>query len=88
MTGDRVTDDIVTGDMVTGGPAGGLRVAVDRDACCGSGNCVMTVPQVFDQDDEFGLVVLLDPEPPAEHAAAVRKAAHLCPAGAIDLLES
>ncbi|WP_245602092.1 ferredoxin [Hamadaea tsunoensis] len=65
-----------------------LRIAVDRDACCGSGNCVMTVPQVFDQDEELGLVVLLDPEPPAERHAAVRQAAHICPAGAIDLTES
>lgn len=65
--------------------SGGLRVAVDRDACCGSGNCVMAAPAVFDQDDAEGLVVLLTPRPPEEVHAAVRRAAHLCPSGAIDI---
>ena len=66
----------------------GLRIAVDRNACCGSGNCVMTAPAVFDQDDTLGLVVLLDPSPPAEQQAAVRQAAQICPAGAIEIDDS
>jgi ferredoxin len=33
-----------------------MRVSVDRGRCCGSGNCVMTAPEVFDQDDAEGLV--------------------------------
>ncbi len=62
-----------------------MRVEVDRDRCCGSGNCVMTVPTVFDQDDSDGLVVLRTPEPPEEVADAVRQAARLCPSGAISV---
>jgi ferredoxin len=65
-----------------------MRIAVDRETCCGSGNCVMTAPAVFDQDDALGLVVLLDPQPPQSEHAAVREAAHLCPSGAIDLEEA
>lgn len=64
-----------------------LRVVVDRDACCGSGNCVRLAAGVFDQDDAEGLVVLLQPEPPGPLHPAVREAAHQCPAGAIELVE-
>jgi ferredoxin len=60
-----------------------MRIEVDRDVCCGSGNCVMTVPAVFDQADADGLVLLLDPSPPADLYDAVRRAAHICPSGAI-----
>jgi ferredoxin len=65
-----------------------MRVEVDRNACCGSGNCVMTVPEVFDQDDRQGLVVLLRPRPAAPAHDLVREAALLCPAGAITVIES
>ncbi len=65
----------------------GLRVVVDRDACCGSGNCVRTAPEVFDQDDAEGLVVLRQPEPPERLHGAVREAAYNCPAGAIEVVE-
>ncbi|WP_230689227.1 ferredoxin [Catellatospora paridis] len=67
--------------------SGRLRVAVDRDACCGSGNCVRTAPEVFDQDEDLGLVVLRQPEPPESEYAVVREAAYNCPAAAIDLTE-
>ncbi|WP_374250920.1 ferredoxin [Micromonospora sp. R77] len=59
------------------------RVRVDRDRCCGSGNCVVTAPEVFDQDDEEGLVLLRFTAPAPETLALVRRAADLCPAGAI-----
>lgn len=60
-----------------------VRVSVDRQRCCGSGNCVMTAPEVFDQDEDQGLVMLLDPRPPAELDERVARAADMCPAGAI-----
>lgn len=64
-----------------------MRVTVDQDACISSGQCVLTVPAVFDQDDD-GVVVLLDECPPAELHDGVRLAAELCPALAIDVIES
>jgi ferredoxin len=60
-----------------------MKVAVDRDKCISSGQCVLAAPEVFDQRDADGLVVLLNPAPPAELAGNVRQAATLCPAVAI-----
>lgn len=62
-----------------------MRVGVDRDRCCGAGNCVVTAPEVFDQDDEEGLVLLRRAEPPADAVDRVRLAVELCPAGAISV---
>ncbi|OWV11931.1 ferredoxin [Micromonospora wenchangensis] len=59
------------------------RVTVDRDRCCGAGNCVVTAPEVFDQDDTDGLVLLRDPTPGGALLDRVQRAADLCPAGAI-----
>jgi ferredoxin len=60
-----------------------MKVSVDTDKCIGSGQCVLTAPGVFDQRDEDGIVVLLNPDPPADVAADVQQAAALCPALAI-----
>ena len=62
-----------------------LRLSTDRDRCVGAGMCALTSAEVFDQDDENGLVVLLQPAPAPEYRAAARMAAGLCPAGAIAL---
>lgn len=64
-----------------------MRVTVDQDKCVGSGQCVLSAEKVFDQRDEDGIVVLLDPEPPADLHRDVRQAADVCPAMAIDLAE-
>ncbi|MGA5409366.1 ferredoxin [Streptomyces lavendulocolor] len=61
-----------------------MELRVDRDRCAGSGMCALTAPEVFDQDDRDGRVLLLDARPPAGPAAtAAREAAGLCPAGAL-----
>ena len=52
------------------------------------GQCVLLAPDVFDQRDEDGMVVLLDDTPPAELHDAVRESAAVCPAAAIRLVES
>ncbi|MEU8774111.1 ferredoxin [Streptomyces sp. NPDC048606] len=64
--------------------AGPPRVEVDPRRCCGAGMCALVAPEVFDQSDE-GVVVLLDPRPPAALHAAVREAADQCPCAAITL---
>ncbi|MBV8931566.1 MAG: ferredoxin [Kutzneria sp.] len=63
-----------------------MRINVDRDRCVGAGQCVLAAARVFDQDDD-GLVTVLTLDPPAEEADAVREAVHLCPSGAISLVE-
>jgi ferredoxin len=64
-----------------------MRVIVDQGACIGAGNCVLTAPDVFDQDEE-GFVVLLNDDPPDELHDDVRLAALRCPARAITVKES
>ncbi|MFD0372943.1 ferredoxin [Streptomyces sp. NPDC059071] len=61
------------------------RFSVDRERCIGAGMCAMTAPDVFDQDPDDGLVVLLHTTPPASQQAAARMAAGVCPSGAITL---
>jgi ferredoxin len=65
-----------------------MKVIVDEDKCCGAGTCVLVAPEVFDQRDEDGIVVLLDVAPGPDQHDAVREAASVCPAAAIRLLES
>ncbi|MFJ2271608.1 ferredoxin [Streptomyces sp. NPDC087849] len=60
-----------------------MKVIVDRNKCVASGQCVLTTPEVFDQDEEDGIVVLLTETPPEHLAGSVRQAAALCPARAI-----
>ncbi|MGH8904969.1 MAG: ferredoxin [Egibacteraceae bacterium] len=60
-----------------------MNITVDTERCCGAGMCALTAPEVFDQREDDGRVLLLDPQPPAEHHAPVREAAQLCPSGAI-----
>lgn len=64
-----------------------MDVRVDRDRCLGAGMCALTAPEVFDQDQDEGLVVLLNARPPQERQAAVRVAAGVCPAAAITLAD-
>ncbi|BCL17748.1 ferredoxin [Micromonospora sagamiensis] len=61
-----------------------MRITVDAERCVGSGMCVLTVGEVFDQQDD-GRAVVLRPEPPAGTWDAVREAVDLCPAAAIVL---
>ncbi|MEU5718009.1 ferredoxin [Streptomyces sp. NPDC020403] len=64
-----------------------MKITVDEDKCCGAGQCALIAPEVFDQRDEDGIVVLLDAEPAVERHAAVRESASVCPAAAILLGE-
>ncbi|MEU1824694.1 MULTISPECIES: ferredoxin [Streptomyces] len=63
-----------------------MRITADNERCIGAGQCVLTAPDVFDQDDD-GLVTVLAPEPGAELTDAVWRAGDLCPARAITVHE-
>lgn len=65
-----------------------LTVSLDRERCCSAGQCVGAAPEVFEQSESDGRVVLLVPEPDQQHAADVRMAADLCPSGAITLVDT
>jgi ferredoxin len=58
---------------------------VDQDKCISAGQCVASAPDVFDQRDEDGVVVLLKATPDAAEEDDVRHAARVCPALAIQI---
>ena len=62
-----------------------MRVAVDQDRCVAAGQCVAAAPDVFDQRDEDGVVVLVKATPDAAEGDDVRRAAGVCPALAIQI---
>ena len=64
-----------------------MKVGVDPGRCVGAGQCVWVAPQVFDQRESDGIVVLLQAEPPADLHDFVREAAAVCPAAAIRIEE-
>jgi ferredoxin len=59
-----------------------MKINVDRDACCGAGQCVLIAPEVFAQDDD-DRVILLDERPAPELDLAVQEAVSMCPTGVI-----
>ena len=60
-----------------------MKISVDRERCCGAGTCVTLAPDVFDQGEDDGIVVLLDERPNETRYDAVDKAVQVCPANAI-----
>ncbi|MFJ4367792.1 ferredoxin [Streptomyces chartreusis] len=65
-----------------------MEIAVDENRCVGAGHCVVAAPGIFDQREEDGVVVLLDPRPPAVTHDTVREAALLCPAAVIRVVRA
>ncbi|MFF2523468.1 ferredoxin [Streptomyces liangshanensis] len=59
-------------------------ISVERDRCVGAGQCVLAAPAVFDQDEE-GLVLVLDNAPSALRSDAAHDAVRACPSGALAL---
>ena len=61
-----------------------MRIHIDTTVCIAAGQCVLSSPAVFDQDED-GTVMLLVEEPPAELADDIRNAVAMCPSRAISL---
>lgn len=59
-----------------------IRIHVDADTCVGAGQCVLSAPDVFDQDDD-GIVRVLQDEPAADAEDDVRLAGRTCPSQSI-----
>ena len=64
-----------------------MRLRVDQSRCIGSGQCVVTQPGVFDQDEDEGWVVLKVDRPDERQLGGVRRAARHCPVQAIALVD-
>lgn len=61
-----------------------LEVTVTED-CAGTGQCVLVAPTLFGLDEE-GLSTVIAPVDTVERAEAARRAADLCPMGAIRIV--
>ncbi|WP_394554794.1 ferredoxin [Agromyces sp. MMS24-JH15] len=54
-------------------------IRANRATCIGSGQCVFTDPDAFDQDDD-GFVLVLRPAPATpDELARATEAVHVCP---------
>ncbi|WP_328457936.1 ferredoxin [Streptomyces sp. NBC_00386] len=65
-----------------------MEIAVDEDRCVAAGHCVVAAPEIFDQREEDGVVVLLDPRPSAAAHDIAHEAALLCPAAVIRVVRT
>ncbi|WP_311270966.1 ferredoxin [Sphingobium sp. WCS2017Hpa-17] len=63
-----------------------MKVKVEASWCVASGSCVLAAPKVFDQD-ENGVVVLIEGSPGPELQESVRTAASVCPSAVITIQE-
>ncbi|MFC9553793.1 ferredoxin [Rhodococcus sp. NPDC056960] len=63
-----------------------MKIKINKDLCCGAGQCVIEAPTVFDQDDE-GIAFLLDQTPGESQRAEVEAAMAACPTVAIMFAE-
>ena len=61
-----------------------MKVTTHTERCIASGACVLACPAVFDQDED-GIVLLLDDDPADSEHESVREAARACPATVIEL---
>jgi ferredoxin len=64
-----------------------LRVSVHPDKCIGAGHCVGCAPEIFSQNEDDGVVILLIEKPSVDRRAAVESAVRMCPTSAIEVQE-
>jgi ferredoxin len=60
-----------------------MRIIVDRELCVGAGQCVLAAPDVFDQCEQDGRVVLRPDS--AIDEAAMSAVIDLCPSMALSI---
>ena len=63
-----------------------MHITVDYDLCEGHGQCLLAAPDVFDIPDGAEQVKVLQQDPPEAKRDAVIRAAAMCPAQAIHVL--
>ncbi|MCU1687956.1 MAG: hypothetical protein JWQ81_8695 [Amycolatopsis sp.] len=63
-----------------------VRISIDTDRCIGAGQCVLSSPEVFDQD-EHGFVVVIADHPAGPLAESARLAGRICPSQTITVHE-
>lgn len=64
-----------------------MHIGIDKDTCIGAGQCALTAPDVFTQDDD-GYSTVLPGREDGGGSALVREAARACPVGAITVAQA
>ncbi|WP_435642429.1 ferredoxin [Streptomyces sp. H49] len=64
-----------------------MHIEIDKDVCIGAGQCALTAPGVFTQDDD-GFSMLVPGRADGAGDPMVREAARACPVGAITVTDS
>lgn len=64
-----------------------MRIEINRSKCIAAGQCVLKAPQVFDQDEQDGIVILRTDQPAPELRESARLDARVCPSEAITIRE-
>ncbi|MEV6171988.1 ferredoxin [Streptomyces sp. NPDC051954] len=64
-----------------------MKIVAETDKCVGAGQCALIAPEVFDQGEDDGIVVVLNTEPGSALRPAVGEAVDLCPARALSLTD-
>lgn len=65
-----------------------MKIIANRDVCVGAGNCAFTAPELFDQSEDDGTVIVIKEVPdPAEEESA-REAIAFCPSAALSAEDS
>ncbi|MER6534867.1 ferredoxin [Streptomyces sp. 900105755] len=63
-----------------------MHIEIDTDVCIGAGQCALTAPNVFTQDDD-GFSALLPGKEDGGGDPLVKEAARACPVSAITVKE-
>jgi ferredoxin len=64
-----------------------MKIHINNDRCAGAGQCALNAPELFDQSEQDGTVVLLNEHPPSSLYEVARLAADLCPNTVIHLTD-
>lgn len=64
-----------------------MRISIDSNRCIGSAQCAVSVPAVFEQDED-GLSTVIAGREDGAGQPLVREAARACPVQAITLTET
>ncbi|MDD9207210.1 ferredoxin [Georgenia sp. 10Sc9-8] len=64
-----------------------MRIVASYPTCVAAGQCVVTDPDAFDQDEEGTVIVLRERPTTDEEIALADEAVRSCPSGALSLVE-
>lgn len=62
-----------------------MHVILDTQNCQAYANCLLTAPDVFDLDEDRGIAIIKEENPPEKLRAVVEEAVRSCPVQALTL---